>query len=202
MRTILPFALQASVGCCAPGELLLALAAEMHPVDGAAVDRALDEMAAPLGVWRHARPEVQLAACADVLCDHVSADVAHLDGLAIDRALAAGVAHPLVWCVVGVEVARRGGMELGVVSGEHGLYAIAHALESGPLVVDPFDSAVVEARSLTTGDLHWRCGHQVAHLLLGLIAHRATRAGDDDTATRALELALGLPLNPARGAPS
>jgi hypothetical protein len=194
MRTIVPFALQASVGCCAPGELLLALAAELHPVDGTRVDRALDDLAAPLGVWRHARPEVQLAACADVMADHVHADPHHRSGLALDSALAAGVAHPLVWCVIGTEAARRAGIGFGVVAGDDGLFAIAHPAETTPAVLDPLESTVIDADHLTPGELRWRCGHQLAHLLLGLIARRAATAGRHEDADRAVEIALGLPL--------
>jgi hypothetical protein len=200
-RTIVPFALQASVGCCAPGELLLALAAELHPVDGAAADHALDMLAAPLGVWRHARPHAQLLACADVLADHLRIDPDDPVGLALDTALAAGVAHPLLWCVAGAEAARRAGIGLGVVAGDGGIYGLAHVDDADPLVLDPFESAVVDPHALAPGGLRWRCGHQLAHLLLGLIARRATAEGRRGDADRALELALGLPLSPARGAP-
>jgi hypothetical protein len=120
MRAILPFALQAGVGCCAPGELTLALAAELHPVDGEAADRALDSLAGPLGVWRHARPGAQLSACAEVLADHVCADPLHPDGLSLDTALASGFAHPAA------------GVPLVVDPGEHAVVD-GHALTTGDL---------------------------------------------------------------------
>ena len=128
------------------------------------------------------------------MADHLHADPEHPDGLAFDTALITGVAHPLVWCAAGAEAARRAGIGLGIVAADGGYFALAHPQEDQAIVLDPVESAVIDAHGLGLGDLRWRCAHQLAHLLLGLIARRAAVAGRHDVATRAMEIALGLPL--------
>jgi regulator of sirC expression with transglutaminase-like and TPR domain len=101
----------------------------------------------------------------------------------IDRVLERGHGHPLALAIVLVEIGRRIGLPVALVSGEHGHF-VAHQRLTRSLVLDPATGALTDAGAL--GTMMWRCGHQVAAELLDLLQPRFERAGD---LTRALHVA-------------
>lgn len=196
MLTPLPFALQASAPCVPHAELALSLAAEFHDVDVEAVDRRIEELAAGLAVDSHASPGDELEALAELAHDPRAPQVSvggDVCCLMLDDALADGVAHPLIAAIVLVEVGRRRGVDVGVVSnGRH--HCVGHEQLGEPLLLRADTGAVVDGRILA-GTLQWRCGHETAGLLLDELEERFLTWTRIEHALRAAELRLGLPLD-------
>jgi len=170
--------------------LLLALAAEFHGVDEDAALDELDELARPLfgigGQGPHAAGE-RIAA---ELGRRLKPDVAGVDDLFLDRVLREHRGHPALLAVVYVEVARRAGASLSLLSSQDAWFAGLVAEEEAVLV-DPARTASALEGSFT---LRRHCAHEVAHAVLCELARRYRALGAADHAKRAAELCLALPL--------
>ena len=98
---------------------------------------------------------------------------------------AAGVA------VATAVVGQAAGYAIGLV-GCGNRMLVAHHFANDTLVIDPAHG-LIDARTLGH-DLHWRCAHESAAVILELASERAERGGDIATAIAAQALALALPL--------
>lgn len=195
MLTPLPFALHASSRCVAHAELALSLAAAFGDVDVEAVDGRLTALATRLPVTTAGDPLAQLRALALLArdpCFPAAGHGANPGELLLDRALADGVADPLVRALLAIEVARRHGLEVGLVSNgdEH---CVAHRRLDQPLLVRAADAQLVDAH-LLRAPLSWNCSHEACGLLLDGLEERWLRHGRIREAIRAAELRLHLPL--------
>ena len=165
---------------------LLSLAAEFHQVDEAAALERLDELARPafgIASLPHedaARRLIEAIGEGGGLQPGRAGDP---DGLMLDRVLASGRGRPELLAAVYLEVARRAGVSLAMLSS--GLNWFLGFEDEGELVlVAPasFD------RPLDRIDLQRRCPHGLADAVLGgLIDLLDVRGGGGD-ATHALEL--------------
>jgi Transglutaminase-like superfamily len=190
---LIPFARQARRSCPRHAELALALAAEFRPpLHG--VDAALDRLADPLRGCAAEPAAEQLAGCAEAVAARLECAAltwTGIDDLLLDRVVAGGSGHPLALAVVCVEVARRAGVELGVVAGGAGCF-VAHPRLEEPLLLDVARGRLVEAGGRIR-DVGWQCAHQVAARILNRIGERAHGTGNVAWALRAAELRLARP---------
>ncbi len=180
--------------CCpAPGEILLAIAAEFRTVDAARVSFRLDELARALfDVAAVREPRVAAHALARLLTDHLRfrADESPLEGLWIDVALQRRVGHPLVLAVVAAEIGRRAGIPVGVCSTAWGWYA-GIGEPDRLWLIDP----VTDPGPTPEGSVRNHCGHEVAFAALTGIYARLVRDDDHVTAHRAARLRGRLPIS-------
>jgi hypothetical protein len=185
-----PFVLQAAAPDPDPAELALSLAAELHQLDLAPVEQALDALAAGLSQDTRPAPE-RLRALGDVMAEFASvAPPASIDGLLLDRVLECRAGDPLLLAVVAAEVGRRAGLELTLLSC-HGRPLVAYVEDGHAVALDVIGDC---PRLREDEQPHCHCAHQVAFAILGAVIERATRAGDLVTAIKAAELRLALPL--------
>lgn len=178
---------------CAPHDaMLLALDRELGLPDRPEAQFVLDELAWALPAPDETDPLSELAACARLLRGRVAVG---LDGsLSIGEVLTGAVGHPVVAAAVVTAAAQRRRLAIGIVG--HGRRVwLAHRAEAGPEVIDPARvRGVVDGRSLGV-DLHWRCSHQVAGLVLGAAIRRGERTGDLMRAIRAAQIRAELPVD-------
>jgi Transglutaminase-like superfamily len=192
VETATPGAFERLLGttCCpAPGEMLLAVAAEFRPVDPG-VSFRLDELARPLFAIRE--PSAASHALARLLTDELQfrADEISLDGLWLDRALARRAGHPLALAVAAAEIGRRAGVAVGICSTASGWYAGIGEPERLWLI-DP----VTDPGPTPSGPVRRHCGHEVAFAALTGIYARLVRDGDAAGAERAARLRGRLPVS-------
>jgi hypothetical protein len=191
-RTPVPFSALARSGEPPLDRLLLALAAEFHAVDrGAALDE-LDELARPLfGVGREA-PRAAGDRIAATLRDEARLRpvAAGIDGLFLDRVLHCRQGHPALLAAVYVEVARRAGVSLCLLSSPQAWFAGVVG-DDEVVVLDP-----APALGGSQGRLRLRrhCAHELAHALLCGLTNRFRQLRCARRARRATELRLLLPL--------
>jgi hypothetical protein len=107
--------------------------------------------------------------------------------------LSARTPHPLALAIVTVEVARRRGISVGIVSNGADHF-VGHTDLPAPLLLD-VDSGKVVAADLVRPTLTWRCAHETAGLLLDELEPRWLAQGRIDLALRAAELRLCLPFD-------
>lgn len=180
---------------CPPHEaMLLAVDRALGLPERFDAQPALDELAGALPAPEPGDPGAELAACARLLRGPLSAD---LDGsLSIGDVLTGRPGHPVVAAAAAVAVAQRRGLRVGIVG--HGRRVwLAHRSEAGAEVVDPARVRnVIDGRTLGV-DLHWRCSHQVAGLVLGAAIRRGERTGDLMLAIRAAGIRADLPVDGA-----
>lgn len=190
---MLPFALQAAVGCPPLDQLHLALAAEFAPVDAVAVDEALDDLAAALAGAAHDDPATQLALVAREVASQLrlDRDAGGLADLLLPTVLERRAGHPLTLAVIVAGAARRAGIPFGVVASSGGAWA-AHGRMRGGRVVDPAGGLCVEPGACGD-DLGWQCAHQSTARVLDRVLQRAERLHRVDWAVRAAQLRLALP---------
>jgi regulator of sirC expression with transglutaminase-like and TPR domain len=93
--------------------------------------------------------------------------------------------------VAAVVLAQTAGYPVGLVGCGPRLL-VAHHFSDEPLAVDPV-AGVIDARGVGR-DLHWRCAHESAAVILEGASERAERRGDLPAAIAAEALALALPL--------
>jgi Transglutaminase-like superfamily len=186
--SVLPFHLHAAVTCPPPAELAFSLAWELAEFDVERAERALWTLAPSpaTGPKAQLRALGRLVSTATLRSRHGGGP----ENLLIDRVLERGCGHPLMVAIVLVELARRGDVQAGIVSGERGHF-IAHQRLTEPLVLDPVTGALVAADAL--GVLRWRCGHQIAADVLDLIEHRYERSGDLTQALHVARMRCALP---------
>jgi hypothetical protein len=180
-------------GECPPiADLMLALAAEFRPVDSAAVDARLDELALPLFGLAGGDPRVAAARLADLLDTDpgFDADRSSVAGLWLDCTLEARAGHPLVLAALTAEVGRRAGLDVHVLSAPTGWYA---GLGDGDRLwlVD----ATMDGRPADPWSLRRHCTHELAFAALLGLTERFERLGDVRRGAHATLLRSRLPLN-------
>jgi regulator of sirC expression with transglutaminase-like and TPR domain len=184
--------LLASPSCPAPGDMLVAVAAEFRPVAAARVSFRLDELARTLFDAAAARdPRAASHRLATLLTDELGlrTDDASLDGLWIDAALERRTGHPLTLAVIAAEIGRRAGIEVGICSTATGWYAgIGEA--DRLWLIDP----VLDPGPTPEGPVRNHCGHEVGFAALTGIYARLIRDGDELGAHRAARLRGRLPV--------
>lgn len=196
MLTPLPFALQATQACVPHAELSLSLAGAFHAIDAERVDRQLEALASRISLPAAAEPIDELHALAELLDDAAMPESvfgSDVCGLMLDDALAEGAAHPLMRAVIAVEVGRRRGLDLGVVSNGSD-HCIGHEQLDEPLLLRADDGAIVDAHTLSD-TLQWHCSHEVCGLLLDELEQRWLLWMRIDNALQAADLRLSLPLD-------
>jgi hypothetical protein len=193
-----PFAL-AATGCPPHAELAVSLAGAFHDVDAEALDESLARLALRIPDSAPADPAAGLRAVAELWRQGALPDPCpeagdvDLDCLAIDRALLAGRAHPLVQALLAVEAGRRRGLSLGLVS--NGVdHCVAHTQLDAPVVVGVPSGRLADGRNLAPV-LSWRCAHEACALLLDEMERRMLLCDRLGEALRAAELRLCLPLD-------
>lgn len=196
MLTPLPFALQASAACVPHAELALSLAAAFHDVDAVAVDARIERIAAQVATSKQASAHDELEALADLLA-HPSFPVADKGGdvccLMLDDALESGRAHPLTRAILAIEVGRRHGIDVGLVS-NGAQHCVAHERLEEPLLLCADSAEIVEAPKLPDG-LQWHCSHEACGLLLDELEQRWVLWTRFEEALLAASLRLRLPLD-------
>jgi hypothetical protein len=180
---------------CRPTRALLEVAAALRPVDADVVDDGLDAVAACALAARCAGPGDQVATLASAMdpftaCD----DQIGLDDLLLDRVLRRWAGVPLVLCAVAADAGVRAGLDV-VVAGDGARHVVMHRA-SREVVWDPV-RGVRRPDGEERERLRRRCSHQVAFAALALVVERSVRGGDLETALRANELRLALPLTPS-----
>jgi hypothetical protein len=165
---------------------LLALAGEFHQVDDAAALERLDELARPAFGIASLPQEAAAARLIGAIAEGggmgpgVAGDP---DGLMLDRVLASGRGRPELLAAVYLEVARRAGVSLSLMSS--GLNWFVAFEEAGELVlVAPasFD------RPLERIDLRRRCPHALADAVLAGLTELLDVRGARSEAAHALVL--------------
>jgi Transglutaminase-like superfamily len=182
--------------CCpAPGEALLAIAAEFRDFDAARTSFRLDELARTLfPVAAERDPGAAARALATLLTDEVRLrrDESSLDGLWLDRTLERRAGHPLALAVVAAEVGRRAGLAVGICSTAWGWYAGIGEPERLWLI-DPATNPYPPAPT-PSGPVRAHCGHEVAFAALTGVYARLVRDGDAARAHHAVRLRGRLPV--------
>jgi hypothetical protein len=199
---MIPFSLQAAVGCVGHATLALALAAEFHEADLGEADAVLDDLAAPVAAAR-VRAHDPLAAL-EVLRSEVAVhldvhqSLLEIDDLLLDEVVIRRRGHPLALTVLCAEVGRRAGLPLDIACGAGGAFVIHAGPAPLSLVLDVRDPRVLRPAARLGGELRRQCAHQVSERLLCGIAGRAHRAGHVPHALLAAELRLALPVGAKR----
>jgi Transglutaminase-like superfamily len=170
--------------------MLLALAAEFHAVDRSAALNELDELARPLFGIRGRDPREAGELIAAELAPGLAPAWQSVDDLFLDRVLRRRRGHPALLAVVYVEVARRAGVSLSVLSSEDAWFA-GLVGDDAAMLVDPAAAGGLMRARLT---LCFHCAHELAHVVLCALTTRFRALGDADKARRAAELRLALPL--------
>ena len=178
--------------------LLLALAGQFHQVDEArALDR-LDELARPafgiatLPLEDGARRLIEAIGQEGGL---LSGSPGDSDGLMLDRVLESGRGRPELLAAVYLEVARRAGVSLSLLSsGLNWFVGFEDAEELVLVAPASFD------RPVERMDMRRRCAHQHADIVLGELGELFRAQGRRDEAARALALRKALPVIRGQGA--
>jgi hypothetical protein len=179
--------------CCpAPGEALLAIAAEFRPFDPARTSFRLDDLARSLFAVSATRNPGQAAReLAALLTDELRfrRDESSLEGLWVDRALERRAGHPLVLAVVAAEIGRRAGLRVGICSTAWGWYA-GLGEPDRLWLIDP----ATDPGPTPSGPVRSHCGHEVAFAALTGVYARLVRDGDEAAANHAVRLRGRLPV--------
>jgi Transglutaminase-like superfamily len=172
--------------------MLLALAEEFHPVDGGAALEQLDEMARPLfGI-----ATMEGRAAGELIATELGKQLRARDDptgaadLFLDQVLQGRRGHAALVAAAYVEIARRAGVSLTLLSSPEAWFA-AIVGEEGAVLVDPAGSTDALQPNLT---LRRHCAHGLAHSVLCALTGRFRALGSAGQARRALELRLELPL--------
>jgi regulator of sirC expression with transglutaminase-like and TPR domain len=178
--------------CPPPAELLLAVAAELRPVNLERTSFRLDELARGLFAAALGRdPAAIPRRLARLLIEEARfrGEPEPARGLLLDEVLARRAGHPLALAVVAAEVARRAGVEVAVCSTPTGWYA-AMGTPSRLWLIDP----AVNPGPAPAGPVRRHCGHELAFVALGGLAQRLAVEGDRAGARRAAALRARLPV--------
>jgi hypothetical protein len=176
----------------APGEALLAIAAEFRPLDAARVSFRLDELARSLFAVAAGRdPGAAARELATLLTDEVRLrrDESSLDGLWLDAALERRAGHPLALAVIAAEIGRRAGLAVGICSTAWGWYA-GIGEPDRLWLIDP----ATDPGPTPSGPVRSHCGHEVAFAALTGVYARLVRDGDEPGAHHAARLRGRLPV--------
>jgi len=176
--------------CPAPGEMLLAIAAEFRPIDLAAVSDEIDDLARPLFTAPRDTGEAshQLAT---LLTDELRlrTEESPVEAMFLDVILARRAGHPLALAVLAAEIGRRAGLGVGVCSTPTGWYAGLGERERLWLIDPPLNPGPTP-----TGPVRRHCGHEVGFAALTGVYARLIRDGDGRRACHAAQLRSRLPV--------
>jgi hypothetical protein len=178
--------------CPPPGVMLLAIGAEMKPVDVAAVSFRLDELARKLFDTAAAGdPGAASHRLAALLTDELRlhTDESSVEGMWLDVVLARHAGHPLALAVLAAEIGRRAGLAVGVCSTPTGWYAGIGGGERLWLI-DP----VLDPGPTPSGPVRRHCGHEVGFAALTGIFARLIRDGEEARACHAAHMRGRLPV--------
>jgi hypothetical protein len=172
--------------------LLLALAEEFHDVDRTAALEELDELARPLfGVGRQsprAAGELIASKLGEAAPLRPAAD--SVDDLFLDRVLRNRRGHRALLAVVYIELARRAGVSLSLLSSGDAWFA-GLLCDDEAVLLDPARTGDSLQAQLV---LRQHCAHELAHGLLCSLTSHFRALGSHGLARRAAELRLELPL--------
>jgi hypothetical protein len=178
------------------GDLALALAAEFRPVEHVAAAWELTCLAGRLIDTHRLPPADQLARLGELVDDFRSVSTpVRLRPLMLDAVLADRAGDPMLLAVLGADVARRAGLDVGIVGVGRHLF-VAHRRCERPLVLD-VAGRLHGPGEIDEGRLRWRCAHQVSFALIDELLERSRRGGDLGTALTAAELRMTLPVDDA-----
>jgi len=121
---------------------------------------------------------------------HLRPAESEVDGLFLDRVLRDRQGHPALLAAVFVEVARRAGASLCLLSSEQAWFA-GLVNDEEAVLVDPAGAASGLRAELL---LRRHCAHELAHVVLCELTARYRLLGCATRARRAAELRLVLPL--------
>lgn len=176
------------------GELALSLASEFKPVDHPAATAELARLAEGLLDTHALAPEDQLQTVGDLFDgfrrveDRVRTRPLMLDAVLADRS-----GDPMLLAVLAADVARRAGLEVGLVGVGRSLF-VAHRRAERPLALD-LGGLLRGPDAIDEQQLRRRCAHQMSFALIDEVLDRARRSGDLGTALTAAELRLSLPVD-------
>lgn len=178
--------------------LLLAVAGQFHEVDEVGALERLDELARPafgspsLPFDEAARLLVAAIGQAGGLITGSPADP---EGLMLDRVLESGRGRPALLAAVYLEVARRAGLSLSLMSAGPDWF-VGFEDEDELVLVAPssFEEPVLRL------DLWRRCAHQLADHVLAELGEQFRRLGCHAEAARSLALRKALPVIRGRNA--
>ncbi len=157
----------------------------------------VDRLAVRFDAIEEAHPYDQLRLVGGIL-EHelrvTDPDGATLDDLLLDRVRARGRGHELSAILLAISAADQVGLELDLVASRE-MALLAHPLLEGPWLLAPSRRwELVDARTLGDPDLAWVCPHEAAAMWLHLLMELAMDQGERDTAIRALDRELELPM--------
>lgn len=182
--------------CPPPGVMLLAIGAEMKPVDVAAVSFRLDELARKLfDASAGGKPGAASHRLATLLTDELRlrTDESSVEGMWLDVVLERRAGHPLALAVLAAEIGRRAGLAVGVCSTPTGWYAGL----GGPdrlWLIDP----ALDPGPTPSGPVRRHCGHEVGFAALTGVFARLLRDGEEARACHAAQIARPPAGRPAR----
>jgi hypothetical protein len=194
-----PFRAVSGLAHTSHGALALALSAELGDVDLDTVDAELDRLARRVAPAARAGAARRLGAAGLGLRGAQTPApprrTGDLDDLRLDRVVLSGRGNLVLCALAGIEVARRAGLELGLVASKTGAF-VGDPRAGAPWLLSPArDWTLVDARELGDPSLAWYCPHEGTGIVLGLLAARAERCGLVGVQLRAAELALALPVH-------
>jgi hypothetical protein len=178
--------------CCpAPGEMMLAVAAEFRAVDAAAVSFELDEYARAMFGADEAGGGQASHRLAELLTDDLRCrtDESTVEGLWLDRVLERRAGHPLALAVLAAEIGRRAGLAVGICSTPTGWYA-GMGERDRLWLIDP----ALDPGPTPSGPVRRHCGHEVAFAALTGVYARLIRDGEGAGACHAARLRGRLPV--------
>lgn len=176
------------------GELALALAGEFRTVDRAAATSGIARLAGGLLDTHALSPDDQLQTLGDLLAGFRPVeDPVGVRPLMLDAVLADSAGDPMLLAVLAADVARRAGLDIGIVGAGRRLF-VAHRGAERLLVLD-LAGLLRGPEAIDERQLRWRCAHQVTFALIDEVLERARRIGDLATALTAADLRLSLPVD-------
>jgi hypothetical protein len=171
--------------------ILLALADEFRPVDGAGALEQLDELARGLfGIASLSIEEAGTHLIAALRRDGFAPGAPRVEGLMLDRVLRDRRGHPALLAAVYHEVARRAGVRVALFTGGRDWFVgFEEAGEMLLVAPSPFVNPTGEEL-----DLRRCCTHELAHGVLGELCRLFRALGHQSRLAHALRLRDLLPV--------
>jgi hypothetical protein len=190
-----PFSELASGACPAYVDLLLALCAELGPVDGEGVRERLDDDSRALFGLAALEPLARADRLAEVMDLELGLGAATdrgPRGLLVDRVLDDRRGHPALLAAIGTELALRAGVPAGVYASPRRWF-VGIGLGDDLVVLD---ARLREGTVEPPTELRAACAHELAFCVLCGLGTAYAQQGRDDDARRAGRLRDALPVMP------